>query len=205
MTTPVTPEPTKETSILKWVGIGCGVTLLLLLGLGVGLFFLVKETLNISFDQQQADQTAQRIMDYKIPGGSRGFMSMNIGGVEFAGVMGAQNADAIVLILGKMPANIQSDPKQIQEAFEKNAEQQLGSSLKVTDRRTESKTLCGQTVNVNVLEGEKTSTGAGTGEPSLSYQTVVPHNNATIFVTLTTTGTAAKSTAAQIFKSLKCK
>lgn len=205
MNAPSPPEPTpKPTSIWKWVGIGCGAVSLLLIGLAVGLFFLVKETMNMSMDPQKAEQTAKSIMDYNIPGGSRGFMAMNISGLELAGVMSAQEGDAVVLILGKMPSTMQSDPKQLQEAFQQNAENQMGSDFQVKQQRTESKKLCGQTVAVNVLEGEKNAS-SGAPAPAFSYQALVPHQGNTLLVTLTTTGSNAQSTADTIFNSLNCK
>lgn len=180
--------------------------MLLLIGLGVGLVFLVQQSLNMSFDSQQAEQTAKRIMDYQIPGGAKGFMSMNFSGMEFAGVMSAKNPQSVMLVIGKMPLAQQgSDPKQIQEEFQKQLEKQSGKDFKTTSQRTVSKQLCGQNATVTISEGQSVAENQGSAVPTLTYSAMVAHNNEFRFVTLTTSGADAESSAESVFNSLKCK
>lgn len=202
MTSP-SSSPRKSGNVLKWVAIGCGGATLLFIGLVVGAFFWFKQAINLSFDATQAEDVARNIMDYEIPGGSQGIISTSVAGFEFAGVTSASNPDSVILFLGKVPPDAQGSEAQLQESLEQSMEQQMNESFTVKNQRTESRQLCGQTVNVEILEGEQTS--GNQTVPAFSYQTFVNHNNNTLLVLLTTAGTDAQANAEQVFGSLQCK
>lgn len=207
MVTPPPPSPEAKTSgnVLKWLGIGCGAFIVLAIAGIAGMFFLAKQFFDLSFDSKKAEQIANSIMDYQIPGGSRGIMSMDVSGVEIAGLMSASNPEDAMLILGKVPPALQSSSAEFQDSFQRSLQQQQGSTFKEISNRTESRPLCGQTVTLSISEGEQMSAGSSTAVPAFTYQTSVTHNQNLLFVALTTTGTDAKAIADQIFNSLTCK
>jgi hypothetical protein len=171
----------------------------------VGLFFLIKQNLNLSLDPKQAEDIAHQIVDYQIPGGDRGLVSLNVQGFEFAFIVSANNPEEIGLIVGRTPSQVQGDPEQFMKEFEKGLQQNNSQQFEQTSSRTESKQLCGQTVNVRILEGKMTVADRNQTVPALKYQTAVKHNGRLILIDLTTSGEKASSNAVEVFKSLKCK
>jgi hypothetical protein len=203
--TPPSPEAKTTGNVLKWIGIGCGGLLVLAIAGIAGMFFLAKQFLNLSFDSQKAEQTASSIMDYQIPGGGRGIMSMNVSGVEMAGVMSANNPESATLVLGKIPPAMQGSSAEFQESFQRSLNEQQGSTFREISTTTETRSLCGQSVTLTMTEGEQTSPGSNTAVPAFTYQTSVTHNDNLLFVSLTTSGADAKAIADQVFSSLNCK
>jgi hypothetical protein len=200
------PEPIEEkkpSSVWKWIGLGCGGILLVCIGLGVGLIYLAQRY--VSVDSEKAQKTAQSIMDYKIPGGSRGLMEMNIAGMKFVGVTSASNPNETMLMIGQMPKELSTDTTEFNKSFEESFKQQTGQRFQSSKERQESKTLCGQTVNVTISEGEMMSWKEGSNVPAVSYQALVNHKDRLLLVQLTTSGKDAQSNAVEIFNSLKCK
>ncbi|MBD2460635.1 hypothetical protein H6G89_06215 [Oscillatoria sp. FACHB-1407] len=203
MDTPQVPQPQKSLNVFKWIGIGCGGLFLLFILGSIGLAFFVQRFLNMSADPQQAEQTAQSIMGYDIPGGSEGFMSMEFSGMTFVGVGSASNPGEVTLMLGKVPSNANEFQDSFQSSFRESFENQSGQNISILASRTETKQLCGQAVTVTVVEGEQ-STMTST-IPTLTYQTAIQHNQNLLFVTLTTSGDEAQAIAEQVFGSLSCK
>ncbi|NJO43445.1 MAG: hypothetical protein HC769_05870 [Cyanobacteria bacterium CRU_2_1] len=203
------PEARRSPNIFKWVAIGCGTVLVLLIGLGIGLFFWARQALNLSFDSKQAELTAQSIMDYQIPGGSQGVVSTKFGGIELAGITSTSNPEGVFLFLGRVTGEAQGNSAEIQESMQDSLERQMGENITVTSERTESRQLCGQTVDVTITEGQQTRDGQSDSqelaEPALTYQTSLTHNGNLLFVSLTTIGADAQPIAEQIFDSLNCK
>lgn len=204
----LTPEPqeTKKNSsqVWKWIGIGCGSLTIIFILLGVGLFFLVQRSLNLSFDSENAEEAARSIMDYEMPGDPRGMMSMNIAGVEMAGVISLSEDFNATLVLGRVDAAAdQSSAAQIQTQFEENLEEQQPGNFTVNNSRVEQRELCDQTVALNILEGEQTGLGQSP-VAAYTYQTTLTHDEELLLVSLSVTGTGAEALAEQIFNSLDC-
>ena len=201
------PVPQKKsTNIWKWIGLGCGGVFLVFLALGAGLIYFVQRSLNLSLDSNTAVETTQKFMDYQIPGGAKGLVKMNAGGVEMAGVTSASNPRDIILMLGQIPSEVVGQNEEIPKTFESQFKQQYEQQgYKFTTERSESKQLCGQPVNVTILEGENTFFGLDSAVPALSYQTAVNHNNRVIYISLLTSGQNASTNATSVFNSLKCK
>lgn len=200
------PEPNeakKSSSVWKWIGLGCGGMLLVFIGLGVGLIYFAQQY--FSLDPKKAEQTAQSMMDYKIPGGSRGLITMNIAGMQMVGVASASNPEEIMLMMGQMPETLSADATELNNSLESSIEQQTGQRFESSKERQESKTLCGQTVNVTISEGKMTALGKGFNVPAVSYQAFVNHKNRLLFVQLTTSGQDAQAKAVEVFNSLQCK
>jgi len=99
---PQTPS-SKPTNIWKWVAVGCGGTLLLAILAIVAISALVVRNLGISADPKAAEETAQQIFDYNIPGESEGLFKMNMMGIEFALVADTQVPPKVLLFVGSVP------------------------------------------------------------------------------------------------------
>jgi hypothetical protein len=201
------PQPQQSSANpWKWIGCGCATTLLLLLGLGIGALYLIKQTFNMSFDAQTSEAVARSIMDYEIPGGSKGLISMNIEGVEIAGIASTQ--EDVFLMLGKMPSQLSTDlnPEELEQQIQKSmAEQAFRNFKSSVPARVESKQVCDQTVSVSVLEGEANSGGSSSPQPAVSYQALLKQEQGIFFIALTTSGENAQEHADQVFQSLQCK
>jgi hypothetical protein len=196
----------KKGNPLKWVGIGCGSILLVLTGLGVGLYFLGKQMFNMSEDPAAAEAAAAEIMDYQVMGDTKGFMSMNIAGMKFAGVMNTDSSKPTLLALAKVPPHLQSeDNSELQQQFEESFVKQLEANIQVTDRTNTSKQLCGQTVNMTVTTGKGFDNVQSGGLPTLVYQGAVKHNGNLIMVALVTAGGNVQQTADNTIAQLQCK
>lgn len=199
---PQNQPPSKSSHLWKWVGIGCGgILLLLIIGTGAILYF-AQQVLNISVSPEQAEEQARNIMDYDIPGGSQGLLSMEINGFQVVGVTSANDPQQIMLMLGQAPYDFPGDPAQLQDALQQGLEQQTGG-FDFSSERRQPMQLCGETVDVNILTGEYSVFGQNS-VPALSYQTFVLRDDKTIIVALTTTGDQAETTAEQVFNSLDC-
>jgi hypothetical protein len=198
--------PNKKGNPLKWVGIGCGSILFIVTGLGVGLYFLGKQMFNMSEDPAVAEAAAAEIMDYQVMGDTKGFMSMNIAGMKFAGVMNSDSSKPVLLALAKVPPHLQSnDNSELQASFEQNFVKQLEANVKVTDRTNAVKQLCGQAITMTVTEGKGFGQGQSDELPTLIYQGAVKHNGNLIMVALITAGENVQQTADKTIAQLKCK
>jgi hypothetical protein len=203
MTTPETPQKRGSNKIWLWVGLGCGGTLLLAGLLLAGVLFYAWRTFNFSMSPQKAEETARSIMNYEIPGGSVGIMSMDFQGVQFAGVLSAENPEAVILVVGKVSPSAQgAGEEDFQQAFEEGLDSQR-PEINVQSTRTEERSLCNETVTLAISEGEQETFGQP-NQPATVYQTTVNYNDFLYFVSLTTTGTDAESVAEQVFESLDC-
>lgn len=196
------PAPKSSSgNVWKWVGIGCAGLLVLGVGAIATLMFVVQRSLNMSFNGGQAEETARKIVDYQIPGGSKGFMSMDMGMMQFAGVMSAADPSTILVVGRVNEQGMQGDPAMLEKAAQ-DGMQQSGTSFTVENQYIEARQFCGQTIDLTVLEGKQFS---GTeSEAAITYQAFAIYEGQGIFVSLSTSGADAKAKADAIFNSLKC-
>lgn len=185
--------------VWMWVGLGCGGSLLLLVLIIGGLIHYASRALNLSADPENAAAAALEIMDYKIPGGARGILSLDVRGVQFAGVSSKENPQAVSLILGKYPLRAENGAE-LQQAFEEQLESQQ-PQIAEQESRTEARSLCGEPANLTIIEGAQ----QGSGDAAIVYQTTFAANEFFYFVTLTTSGEEAESLAERVFASLDCR
>lgn len=197
------PPPRSSPNVWKWVGIGCAGLLVLGLGAIAVLIYFVQRTVNMSFDADSAEAIANEIIEFDIPGGSEGFMSMDVGMFKLAGVLSATNPEGTILLVGQISETaMQTDPAAMEQAIQESMEEQRGS-IQVQEQRLEPRELCGATVQMTVLEGEQTI--GNQTLPALTYQAFANHNGEGIFVSLTTSGPDAATQADTIWDSFVCK
>jgi hypothetical protein len=169
----------------------------------VALGFFVQRATKISFDSGAADEVARDIIDYEIPEGSEGFMSMDMGIFRVAGVMSQNAPESTVLVVGELSAAaMQGNKAEVEEAMRRSIEQQQ-QTITVQGQSVEPRDICGQTVQMTIVEGQQTVEGQ-TAE-ALSYQLFLVHEGQGIFVALTTTGSDTQGRAEQVLQSIGCK
>ena len=195
-------EPKKSGNIWKWLGCGCGGTLLLGIGLIGGLIYYGLSKLNVSFDSQKAETVAKSIVDYKIPGGSRGFVSAKIQEIELAGVTSAENFGDVLLVVARFPKGTASI-EDVKKAIQQSMTNQNSGQFEVKSEHQETEKLCGQDVSVTISTGESTS--GSNSVPTLNYQAAVTSGDKVLYIDLKTEGKEAKTNATEIFNSLQCK
>lgn len=203
MTFSDSPPPRKSPNVWKWVGIGCAGMLVVGIGAIAAIVYFVQRTVNMSFDADSAEAIANEIIDYEIPGGSEGFMSMDMGMFKMAGILSATNPEGTILLVGQISeATMQGDPAAMERAMQESMEDQAGS-IQVQEQRIEPRELCGQTVQATILTGEQVV--GGQTVPALTYQAFTTHNGEGLFISLTTSGSDATAQADMIWDSLACK
>lgn len=190
-------------NVWKWFGIGCGGLLVLGIGGIVALVFVVQRSLNLSFADEQAEDTVRSIVDYEIPGGSQGFMSIDLGVIKIAGVMSQEDPSSLLLIVGEINASMmQQEPEAMREQLRDTVDDAT-EDMTVASERVESRQLCGQTVQVDIVEGQQRS--GGTMEEAMVYQTFLEYEGEGILINLTSVGENSEARAEAVFESLTCK
>jgi|GEM_PF-2123510 len=211
MTSSPAPESPKGSNKLwLWITLGgCGGMLLLggllIAGIVGGAVWYVFNELNFSLSPQTAEDLAQNMMDYEMPGDARGLVSSaDFLGAEIAVVQSLEPDDTTTLMLGKVPPAAQDQwgtrPEDFLQIFEEE-EVLAVIAINVESTVTESRSLCGETATVRVSEG----TEAVTDKPASVYEAIVTKEGFMYMVSLTATGPNHKTAADQVFSSLDCK
>lgn len=175
---------------------------------GAGVSGLGMKAIGNAFDPGRAEAVAASLIDYQIPGGSRGIFGIKIGGAKVAWVRSVTTPPNVVLFVGKTPINKETGETEQRNPFqdlENPPSDQAEDLFTPATSRSEFKTFCGQTVPVTVQVGEQTFTNSPAPLPAVRYivNTRV-ESDAEWTVILTTNGKAAPETAAQVFNSLRC-
>jgi hypothetical protein len=203
MTNPQSPQTKKSGNVWKWVALGCGGTVLLGIGLIIALTYAITRSLNLSLDPKKAEEVTRTIVDYEIPGGSRGLMSLDIQGMKMAGVTSSQNSQDVMLMVLQAPNQGNLSSEELQRSIEQNRKNQTTGTFEAKSQRQESKQLCGQKATVNISEGELVS--PGNNLQAITYEANVNHDGKLIYIYLQTSGEKAPDNAAKVFSSLQCK
>lgn len=205
MSNPQETQPKKSPNILKWLGIGCGVTLILLGGIFITLGYLGKKALDTMMNPEEAEKTAKSIMEYDIPNGSKGVFLINVGNVKMAQVVSNNEPPEVELTLGEVTGDFAGKEEEMQKSLENKAQQNNKNNFKVESNRTEKKQLCNQEISVKIEEGKVTQSSESEAIPAVNYEAQIINNNKMQIVMLQTRGTEAKAKADKIFASLECK
>lgn len=202
MTSPQPEQTKKPFNVWKWVGIGCGGTLVLGIILIGALIYAVQQFFNISFDAQKAEEVTKSIVDYEIPGGSRGLFTFNVNGIK-AGVVTAENPEDAMLMVFQLPVDTDINAEELEKSVEQSRQSSNTGQFEVKSEREEEKELCGQNINVTVSEGE-INNGVNKRN-AIAYEARLVHNKKPIFIMIQTSGADAEGKASKVFNSLQCK
>lgn len=185
--------PTKySVSVWEVVAIIGGALVLVILGFS-GL--VIKFVKNAS-EPTRVKAIAERIVEYQIPGKSKGWFGINIGSGEIALVGSAD----VQLLVGKLSVDAQTKENDMAEIFS-----EILSLNNVTSSRIENRNLCGITVPVTIEKGELSLSKQSSPVPAIRYRAAVIFKDSEQLVILRTIGKNAEENVAQVFNSLKCK
>ena len=152
----------------------------------------------------EAERKAREIMNYNIPGGSKGMFAMDLTkemGMKMAMVQSAGASPNIVLVLAEIPQAWTKDQAGAEQRMKDST--QSKEQLKVNRTLTVQETLCGE--KVNVIEKDGTLDEKGKESPATSLEAFVKHKEKAYFVTVMAAGTAHEADAMAVFKTLGCK
>jgi hypothetical protein len=203
-------------SIWEGIAILAGAILLIAAGLaGLGV-----KALGNAFDAQRAEAIARSLMDYEIPGGSKGFFGTNIGGGKMAVVtsnemltLEAQQTPAIELFTARMPLNRETDteaksvptPQPRNELFSGfSFSYQDPTAFQIGQAQTEQKPFCGVVTPVEVQQGTLTLANGAASVPAVKYEVKRVLDDESHIVVISALGDQAASQAAAVFRSLQC-
>lgn len=192
-------------SAVKWILIGCGTVVILgVLLVGTLSYFgyrAIKQ--RVETRPQEAERAARAIMEFEIPGGSKGLFAMNAFGFKMAAVQSWKEPPDVVLILGSLPASWGSGEaeKSIDRKLREVAPNR--ENIVVEKMFTRQDRLCQQTVNVIVKEGWLE--GNGRKIPMSTLQTLVKEKTQIVFAIVQATGQHHHTLSEKVFRSLRCK
>lgn len=184
--------------------LGCFVLVLLLVG--GGGFYLYNEIQRRLAEQPSnsdaVERTARTIMDFRLPGGSRG-VAVYRDHVRVAVVENVSRPPEVQLLLYRYPA---SWPRRLSDLFfalwETYWQQREGLNLEPY-RRT-SDPLCGQEVWVQMANGETRREEGGRIRSAHLRRACVEQNGNLSCVGLVVQGGSARDVADTVFRSLRC-
>lgn len=203
-------------SIWEGMAITGGAILLVVAGLaGLGV-----KALGNAFDSQRAEAIARSLMEYQIPGGSKGFFGTNIGGGKMAVVTSndmttieTQQTPAIELFTARMPLNRETDteaksvptPQPENELFSGfSFSYQDPTAFQVTQAQVEQKMFCGVLTPVEVQQGALTIVSGAAPVSAVKYEVKRVLDDESHIVVISALGAQASQQAAAVFNSLQC-
>ncbi len=174
---------------------------------GVGLAGLGVKVLNNAFDPMRAEAIARSLIDYKIPGGSRGVFGINIGSAKLAWVQSKTMPPDVILFVGKTPINkdVEANRRDLMQDFETPPTEDANQVFTENTARIENRKLCGNPVQVTISEGQQTFSGVSTPVPAIRYTASTTQENIEQLVIVTANGAQAADKAETVFQSLQCK
>ncbi len=185
--------PTKySVSVWEVVTIISGALVLVILGFSGVVIKFVKN----ASEPTRVKAIAERIVEYQIPGKSKGWFGINIGSGEIALVGSAD----VQLLVGKLSVDTQTKENDIAEVFS-----EILLLNNVTSSRIENKNLCGITVPVTIEKGELSLSKQSSPVPAIRYRAAAIFKDSEQLVILRTIGKNAEENVAHVFNSLKCK
>jgi hypothetical protein len=171
---------------------------------GAGLAGLGTKALNSATDPQRSEAIAKSIVDYRIPGGSKGAFGAKIGGIRVALITNTTNPPDTELFVAQIPEDEEIDKGQLPNNFGDTSPNRPKEQFKAIATRTENKIFCGVTVPVTVEEGELSWEGATSTMTAVRYRASALFRNGERLVQLTTSGAQAHQKAIAVFDSLRC-
>lgn len=139
--------------------------------------------MGVSVDPEQVEEKAKTLFNYSIPGGSKGYLTMNILGVEVVQVSSLENPPDVLLTMGTLPPQFQAENmrNEFLKGFRDSYPGSNEENITFSSESIETLTLCGQSVPVIIQQGEATEFGSSTPRPAVSYAATVEHNNKALF------------------------
>jgi hypothetical protein len=192
-------------SVSVWEGILIAIGAIALTGVGLaGLGFKV---LNNAFDPTRAEAIAHSLIDYRIPGGSRGVFGINIGSAKFAWVHSTTTPPDVILFVGRTPINkdVEANRRDLMQDFETPPTDDANQVFTETTSRVEDRKLCDSPVQVTISEGQQSFGSSLSSLPAVRYTVSLTQENVEQLVIVTANGSQAAEKAETVFQSLQCR
>jgi hypothetical protein len=186
-------------NLWEWLGVTLGG-----LGLiGVALLGLGRQFWRNMQDSARAELIAQQIVQYEIPGGSQGVISLRIGAEAFALVTSRQSPPQIMLLVTQSPLKQGEEQESFVDELDlQGAVMGAWQTVRVTQQE---QVVCGQRRPVLVRTGDYWVQGQSTAQPAMEYVVQQVVNQTERKVQLVTTGPDAAAQAQQVLQSLRCR
>ncbi len=196
------PNPTGRQPSVKWFALGCGGCLGLTVLVVVLLGIFVSRTTRFALEPEAVETEGQTLFTYTLPGEGKGILSMELFGLQITQVATSDSPPSAILTVGKVPGYL--EPGVNQDSFADTLQERITveGTYQLQEQRTEERSLCGQSVNLLIQEGQYQD--GQTRSDAASYFTVVDYNDQTRFAWILTQGETPLQTADQVFASLKC-
>ncbi len=190
--------PQYKVSIWETIAIFLGAIALVAAGLtGLGMKLLTNAS-----KPQRAEAIASKIMQFNIPD-AQGFIGLNIAGAKVAVIRSKGEEPDIMLLVARVPVDQETGKRRIEKILD-NIALEDEQSFKVLGERIETKTLCGESVLVNVKTGKIKLPDSSKFKATVAYRTSVTLGESRFVVNLLTTGNHAAQKATNVFNSLQC-
>jgi hypothetical protein len=169
------------------------------------VFGLANQLFTKMQDSKQAESIAQRVVDYQIPGGSKGLMSLSIGAETFA-LVGSRNDPSDVLMLITQTAidsKTTEDPRNF--AQELDLQTTLIGAWQSGYESKQTMTFCNQPITVTVRQGQFQMIEPKQTLNAIEYRFEHSQKATLNGIHLLATGKNADKKIQQVFQSLKCR
>lgn len=215
--TDASPEFISQYPVSIWETIGIAVGAIFLVA--IGLAGLGVKALNNAFYPERAEAIARSIINYSIPGGSRGVFGTNLGGARVAvvasqplpdGVTAASSEElpAIELLVAQIPVSQETQEIEREATSEFfsgfSFSYQSPEAFQVESTHTEQREFCGAMAPVTVHEGILTLSDQATVVPAMKYEVNVDRAQENFIAILVAVGEDAETNAETVFRSLQC-
>jgi hypothetical protein len=201
---PPPPARARGSGTWKWIAIGCVGALALGIVLGAVAVGMCVKAARGAFteDPDEVERIAGEMIDYRIPGGSRGLFAMDV--IYRMAVVGSlDEPPSTVLAVISMPSGMTGMSEEELERQLESAMDRQGHnhSIQETEVRTES--ICGHEVDVHVQQG---AVQTDQGERHVTtWQATFLHGDDMLLVQVTATGEGSDQVAGKVFRSISCK
>lgn len=208
--------PQYRVNIWEGIAITAGAVFLV----AAGLAGLSVKALSNAFDADRAEAIAHSMIDYAIPGSSRGLFGSNIGGGKMAVIgseasvtapseTGSVSLPAVELAIAQIPVQLGTEvdeeisPQLLFSGF--SFSNQTAEAFQVETTRTEDRAFCGSIAPLTIQKGKLTLASQIAPVPAVRYEIKVTVNESDHLAIVSAAGPQAQENAALVFDSLKCK
>jgi hypothetical protein len=171
---------------------------------GVAVIGLANQLFTKMQDAKQAESIVRSVVDYQIPGGAKGLMSLSIGAEAFALVGSQRNPNEVLLLVTQTSIGPdEEEPRNF--AQEIDLQTTLIGTWRSENMTNKSLPFCGQQVPVEIRQGQFQLIEQKQPVPAIEYTWHYSHHQTLNHIHLMTTGPDATSKIEQVFKTLQCR
>jgi hypothetical protein len=193
--------PAYPVKIWEFLAIGLGG-----LGLvGVALFGLANQLFSRMQDAQQAESIVGKVINYQIPGGSKGLMSLNIGAESFALVGNRQQPSDVMILVTQTTIDPETTEEPRNFAQELDLQATLMGLWRSGKLSKQPMKFCDQAIEVEVRQGNFQLIEQKQAVPAVEYSFPYTQKLALNHIHLFATGEDAAAKVEQVFQTLTCR